>query len=156
MQRIKVSFDTWIQLLGMIGVLGGLIFVGLEMRQSQRIAIADQQQGRAAIANDFITPFLENGLDFTTVFFNENPNQEFSQQDIAHRNIVQIHWFLFENDFYQYSQGLMDEPTWQAKLNGIKLIFDLCDVREIYKRREIAFSNEFKLVVQSLPDNCAE
>ena len=31
MNKVKVSFDTWIQLLGMIGVLGGLIFVGLEM-----------------------------------------------------------------------------------------------------------------------------
>ena len=39
MKNIKVSFDTWIQLLGMIGVLGGLIFVGLEMRQSQQIPI---------------------------------------------------------------------------------------------------------------------
>ena len=39
MKRIKVSFDTWIQLLGMIGVLGGLVFVGLQMEQSQRIAI---------------------------------------------------------------------------------------------------------------------
>ena len=29
MQKVKVSFDTWIQLLGMLGVLGGLIFVGL-------------------------------------------------------------------------------------------------------------------------------
>ena len=40
MNRIKVSFDAWIQLLGMIGVLGGLIFVGLEMRQTQTIALA--------------------------------------------------------------------------------------------------------------------
>ena len=152
----KPDINAIVQLLGMLGIILSLIFVGLEMRQSQRIAIADQQQGRAAIANDFITPFLENGLDFTTVFFNENPNHEFSQQDIAHRNIIQIHWFLFENDFYQYSQGLMDEPTWQAKLNGIKTIFDLCDVREIYKLREPTFSNEFKLVVQSLPDNCLE
>ena len=40
----KVSLDTWIQLLGMIGLLGGLIFVGLEMQQSQRIAVASQQQ----------------------------------------------------------------------------------------------------------------
>ena len=39
MKRIKVSFDTWIQLLGMIGVLGGLVFVGLQMEQPQRIAI---------------------------------------------------------------------------------------------------------------------
>ena len=42
----KVSLDTWIQLLGMVGLLGGLIFVGLEMKQSQLIALAGQQQAR--------------------------------------------------------------------------------------------------------------
>ena len=31
MKKIEVSFDTWIQLLGMVGVLVGLVFVGLEM-----------------------------------------------------------------------------------------------------------------------------
>ena len=36
----KVSLDTWIQLLGMLSVLAGLLFVGLEMRQTQRIALA--------------------------------------------------------------------------------------------------------------------
>tara|TARA_B100000674_G_scaffold96821_1_gene69492 strand:- start:24 stop:200 length:177 start_codon:yes stop_codon:yes gene_type:complete len=53
MKKIKVSFDTWIQLLGMVGVLGGLVFVGLEMQQSQRIALANTQQERTntAIAN---------------------------------------------------------------------------------------------------------
>ena len=33
MKRVKVSFDAWIQLLGMIGVLGGLLFVGLEINR---------------------------------------------------------------------------------------------------------------------------
>ena len=46
MNMKKVSLDTWIQLLGMIGVLGGVVFVGLEMQQSQRIAIASQVQAR--------------------------------------------------------------------------------------------------------------
>ena len=54
MQRIKVSFDTWIQLFGMLGVIGGLIFVGLEMQQTQRIAIASQVQAR----NDALMVFL--------------------------------------------------------------------------------------------------
>ena len=27
----KVSLDTWIQLLGMVGLLGGRIFAGLEL-----------------------------------------------------------------------------------------------------------------------------
>ncbi len=35
--------------MGMPGVLGGLVFVGLEMRQSQRIAIGAQQQARAEL-----------------------------------------------------------------------------------------------------------
>ena len=43
----KVSLDTWVQLLGMVGLLGGLVFVGLEMQQSQRIALAAQVQARA-------------------------------------------------------------------------------------------------------------
>ena len=50
----KVSLDIWIQLLGMIGVLGGLVFVGLELQQSQRIAIASQIQAR----NDAIMAFF--------------------------------------------------------------------------------------------------
>mgnify|MGYP001500674046 CR=1 FL=1 len=47
MKKIKVSFDTWIQLLGMLGVLGGLVFVGLEMQQSQTIALGAQQQAQS-------------------------------------------------------------------------------------------------------------
>ena len=50
MMKVKVSFDTWIQLLGMVGVLGGLVFVGLEMQQTQQIAIAGQVQARTEMA----------------------------------------------------------------------------------------------------------
>ena len=46
MKQIKVSFDTWIQLIGMFSIVASLIFVGLEMRQSQRIALASQQGER--------------------------------------------------------------------------------------------------------------
>ena len=54
MKKFKVSFDTWIQLLGMLGVLGGLVFVGLEMRQSQRIALVNQIQERSYKAVDTV------------------------------------------------------------------------------------------------------
>ena len=45
----KVSLDVWIQLIGMLSVLAGLLFVGLEMRLSQQIALAAQQQERASL-----------------------------------------------------------------------------------------------------------
>ena len=45
----KISLDTWIQSIGMSSVVAGLIFVGLEMRQSQEIALAAQQQARTEV-----------------------------------------------------------------------------------------------------------
>ena len=63
MNRIKVTFDTWIQLLGMLGVLGGLIFVGLEMQQSQRIAIAGQIQAR----NDVLMTWAATPLELSLI-----------------------------------------------------------------------------------------
>ena len=55
----KVSLDTWIQLLGMVGLLGGLVFVGLEMRLSQIIAIGNQVQARADAQIALMTTPLE-------------------------------------------------------------------------------------------------
>ena len=40
----KIAIEDLIQGLGMVGIIGSLIFVGLEMQQSQRIAVASQQQ----------------------------------------------------------------------------------------------------------------
>ena len=45
----KLDINAVVQLLGMLGIIISLIFVGLEMRQSQRIAIAGQYQARAAM-----------------------------------------------------------------------------------------------------------
>ena len=54
----KVSLDIWIQLIGMLGILGGLVFVGLEMRQPQIIAIGGQiQASNDAIMDFFLFPF---------------------------------------------------------------------------------------------------
>ena len=59
----KIDVQDFIQLLGMVGIIGSLIFVGLEMRQSQRIAIAGQQLGRSALFGDLINAYTEAGGD---------------------------------------------------------------------------------------------
>ena len=63
MKKIKVSFDTWVQLLGMLGVLGGLVFVGLEMQQTQKIALVSQIQERSYSAISIMNTFIEADLD---------------------------------------------------------------------------------------------
>ena len=50
-------------MLGMLSVLAGLVFVGLELRQSQQIAIGAQQQSRAQMSVDGAYAWLEAGID---------------------------------------------------------------------------------------------
>ena len=76
MQKVKVSFDTWIQLLGMVGVLGGLVFVGLEMQQTQRIALAGQVQARDQRGIDRIIAGLEGNLTALKLFYENDWSYE--------------------------------------------------------------------------------
>ena len=64
MNMKKVSIDVWIQLFGMLSVVAGLIFVGLQMTQTQRIALASQERARAAILNDMVLGLTEANVDF--------------------------------------------------------------------------------------------
>ena len=70
----KINLDTWIQLIGMLSVVAGLIFVGIEMRQTQQVALAAQQQQRASALLDIIGSFSETDspiswLDFVSENF---------------------------------------------------------------------------------------
>jgi hypothetical protein len=154
MEKVKVSFDTWIQLLGMIGVLGGLMFVGLEMRRSQIIALAAQSQARASMLLDRVGVYTEENLDFQSLIFENSYDTNLSKIEAAQRNTFHQSWFLFENDFNQYSLGLMSEEIWNAKLNGINNLFNRCEGRGTYDVRIPTFSMSFRRLLSTIPDEC--
>ena len=56
----------------MIGIIGSLIFVGLEMRQSQRIAQAGQQQDRTASFFGLLGSNSEAGVDWHSTVYEAN------------------------------------------------------------------------------------
>ena len=63
-----ISFSGVVNLFGVLGVIGSLIFVGLELRQSQRIAQAQQQQERIAAFLNLIGSNNEAGVDWHPQF----------------------------------------------------------------------------------------
>ena len=155
MNMKKVSLDTWIQLLGMLSVLAGLLFVGLEMRQSQRIAIGAQQQTRAQMGMETAFHWSDNDMD-SAVFFRAN-DSELTKEEISYlRTDANVWWYIYESDFEQYELGLMEEEVWQAKLRGIESYYNLCVARDIYQDRSQMFSENFKEVVLSMQDKCNE
>ena len=84
MKSVRVNFDTWIQLLGMIGVLGGLVFVGLEMRQSQIIAVAGQAQARNQAQLDFQLGVLTSENKFSRDIFGRGGINNLNPANLEH------------------------------------------------------------------------
>jgi hypothetical protein len=78
----KVGLDVWIQLIGMLSIVASLIFVGLEMRQTQQIAIAGQVQARAQIQVGRLLTGLEGNLDIYRIW-NTNNYEYGSAQNVV-------------------------------------------------------------------------
>ena len=150
----KLDINALAQLSGLAGVMASLIFVGLELRQSQTIALAAQAQQRAAMLMDSSSAWLESGLDFQSIHFEQNYDAVISESMTAMRTSAHQSWFLYENDYEQYSLGLMPDDIWQAKLRGIDRVYNICEVRPVYQSRVSMFSDNFRAIVESLPNKC--
>ena len=136
----KVRIDIWIQLLGMIGVLGGLVFVGLELQQSQRIAIASQIQAR----NDAIMAFFSAPLEGSTLamelFQNvDSVSFDFDSLSINERvvlsQITRVRVVSLQNAWQQYNLGLIPEDTFEFSKGRIMSLYDNCQSRPIVVAR---------------------
>jgi|TARA_E500000331_G_scaffold22212_1_gene19382 hypothetical protein len=138
MKKIKVSFDTWIQLLGMIGVLGGLVFVGLEMQQSQRIAIAGQIQARNDVLMSFLATPLEGNATLSKVvntYWEQDGPLDLTQASNEEREVamqmVRIGVFNLRNTYQQYNLGMIPPATFKRTMQNLSNFYDTCPFRKM-------------------------
>ena len=155
MKKVKVSFEIWIQLLGMIGVLGGLIFVGFEMQQSQRIAIAGQIQARNQAVMDFNLALLtaEDRVSRQTMslpFIEIDPATMTEEQREIRRHALNWQTNSLQNAFQQYELGLLPEDVWQQVQGRIQNRWASCYTRETYS----SVIPSFREYLESLPAEC--
>jgi len=137
MKKVKVSFDTWVQLLGMLGVLGGLIFVGLEMRQSQIIAVGNQVQARADTQLAILTTPLEGDQRLLPFFsFGSIPNEsDLSEEDrLLFEQLTRIRMASLQASWQQFNLGLLPEDAWRLADRRIFIIYDSCQFRDVFER----------------------
>tara|TARA_B100001057_G_scaffold68937_1_gene62717 strand:+ start:5548 stop:6015 length:468 start_codon:yes stop_codon:yes gene_type:complete len=152
----KIDVQDLIQLLGMVGIIGSLIFVGLEMRQSQMIAQAGQQQDRTAIFFGLIGSNNEAGVDWQSTVYEADvsKSEAYTSTEIVRRNNFHAHLFTYENDYFQYMQGLMPQQVWDAKLVALEFFYNQCDMRVIMEYRKNWFPTGFVEIINNLNDEC--
>ena len=128
---VAVSFSSIANLLGTLGVIGSLLFVGLELKQSHQIALAGQIQARSdLIAQAVLTP-LQGQTELLKIW--RTQSNEIStlteEQELLWAQLILFRAVSLDNVWQQYSLGLMSHDSWSQAENRGKNMWIDCQQR---------------------------
>lgn len=106
-----MNIERILSLVGVMGVIASLILVGLELKQSQRIALAGQQQARTELNSNRLLTELEllGEIGSTAITAGIEWEEIDEQQKIIREQTQKLFWTLLENTFFQNEMGLLSE-----------------------------------------------
>ena len=143
------------QVIGIFALVASLIFVGLQMKLTQKIALADQYQLRAQATMDYFAARMEG--NYANAEYMESIGLDVTPQQLINRpNAAHIVWTILDNNHFQYQQGFVTEESWQALATYVRNSYARCDERFIYESRRSAFRESFVEFVESQDDPCVE
>lgn len=155
------KLNDWLQIVGLFGVIGSLIFVGLQLRQTQAIALSETYQNRTAtsvVANVGLmsSPAALSGV--SKIYRNEF-DQLTMPEAVALEQLIGNSLTMLENNQLQLHQGFLSEEHWQRNMDELNCILTVPLFREIATGWD--FRDSFEQVVsdtlQKMPpdaENC--
>ena len=147
------KYGELIQIVGVIGLIASLIFVGLELRQSQQIALAEQHVERRKVFTEVINTATNNGIAY---FY---PDHDYDKYELFIHNFWHMFWNVSETDYLKYRLGLMDEGIWQARYAIMKrnksrenYTSRVCDLAErVWQGKSTQLDSEFVKLINAIP-----
>jgi hypothetical protein len=150
--------NTLIQLLGLIGVAASLVFVGLELRQSQQIAIAGQIQARNEAFLDLYVGMIGEETLGRSLAADGYMGQTLSPSELGSEEYDM--WYAIkmwqvmslQNAFQQYEMGLLPESVWEQVSSRINEQYANCFIRPLWMNQAIPSMLEY---LNSIPQECS-
>ena len=142
---MKISaINEGVSLLANIGVIGSIIFLGLEMQQNTEMM---QSQTRNSIVEHQLFLY-EKVLENTEIF--DITDRLNANLDVTETERNQLHfWILsqlrmWENEFYQYQIGLFDSDEFEARTNTWKQEMSVTANLGIWRSSENMYAPDFR------------
>ncbi|NIL94339.1 MAG: hypothetical protein GTO71_07850 [Woeseiaceae bacterium] len=123
------KLNDWMQVIGIFSVVVSLVFVGYQLKQSQDIAVAGQNQERQSVVIDYYASLIEvdeiveyygaqhrEHLDGDLDAENRRPDRMIGLAYIRSRMRLSI----YDNNHFQYQSGFMTAESWQPYLDMTK------------------------------------
>jgi hypothetical protein len=152
----KLEINDFIQIAGMFGIIGSLIFVGLQMKQTQTIALGEQIQARNQMLLDSQLILLGDehiGRDLIDKSNIAALNPETLSEEVRSvwRQLISTRGVTIQNAFQQYELGLLPEDVWQQADQRISLHWNNCHIRPIWTNVVIPTFLDY---LNSFPEDC--
>lgn len=136
---MKASKKDIVEIVGIFAVVASLIFVGMQLVLDRRVALAEQYFDRAESAKSDRRAILESddlmryyeeswALGWRPSFWDEDWEiaRRVEEGTISTRSVIaaildrQLAVIGYDNVYFQYQQGLLDEEMWNELRNGMK------------------------------------
>lgn len=112
------KINDWLTLVANVAVVGGIVFLAVEIRQNNELLRSESRQ--SLIANDIAS--LTANLDHVDVFAKLGSGAEMTAEEklrLSFMYTIDIRNREFE--YFQYMNGLLDEETWLAYRGVIQI-----------------------------------
>jgi hypothetical protein len=152
MRMIALSDIT--NILGMLGIIGSLIFVGVEMKQSHTIAMAAQIQDRYSMISNYHIALMTEGEVardlirrniFTLDYDALNPDEQSVFIQIRNFYVNQ-----YQSIFAQHELGLISQDVWEQTVSRLKGTYVQCEWRPAFN----GVTENMRNFLDSLPSDC--
>jgi hypothetical protein len=118
----SAKLNDWLQVIGLFGVIGSLLFVGLQLKQEQEIAMSAAYQARSQQISDITTAWADNpAARGAIVKLQSGRAQEVTPDEALALNFYESAVLnAYENIHFQYLSGFVTEEHWAKSRAGLK------------------------------------
>ena len=159
------SWRAIAELAGVAAIVASLIFVGLQLKQSQDIAVAAQYQERANAAVDMFMGHIQSETSLKIrgeqIQAGQSPQGHSNgagawmtsktPQELAWRwYSFMVLFTLYDNNHFQYESGFLDEDSWMAFRTRMKTVSSDPINRDFYRRIRTSYRASFRAIVDEV------
>jgi len=117
MTDIRNRTQSFIEAIGLVSVVAGLIFVVIELRQGQEQMAAQTRQAIAQGAINFLTRETESA-EFTSLLMRGDRGKKLTDVENYRYTLHVVSMFVFwENYQYQFEAGMLEDDEYYPQLN---------------------------------------
>jgi len=155
------KINDWLQIVGLFGVIGSLIFVGLQLRQTQAIALSETYYNRTATSIDANVGVMSSpeALSGISKIYRNEFDELTMPEAVALEYVIANQLTTLENNHLQYQAGFLSQEHWDKNLKELDCTLTVPLFREI--AASWSFRNSFAAVIvdalQRIPadaENC--